>query len=269
MRQTLNRTVTATGQPETEQISEKNQIQVIARAASILRVLENEPAGLSLGQIAGRVGLARSTVQRIVGALETEQLLAAASPTGRMRLGPGLLRLARSMRSGSVTVIRPYLEQLSRELSETVDLAEVRGDKMVFIDQVIGSQRLRAVSAVGESFPLHCTANGKAYLAQLDEEEIEALIGRSLEVRTPHTIGSAKHLIKELREVRKSGVAFDREEHTLGICAAGVAFFDPHRNVLAISVPVPAQRFQEQSQLITEALLKAKHSLERTFGCVS
>ncbi len=71
-----------------------SQIQVIARAAAILRALEHEPEGLSLAQIAQRVKLARSTVQRIVAALAAEKLLIAASPNGRVRLGPTILRLA-------------------------------------------------------------------------------------------------------------------------------------------------------------------------------
>src|SRR5271154_7393626 len=73
------------GQPQ-------SQVQVIARAAAILRALEDEAAGLSLGQIAQRVNLARSTVQRIVAALEAEKFLIAASPTGRGRLRPTILR---------------------------------------------------------------------------------------------------------------------------------------------------------------------------------
>ena len=69
-------------------------IQVITRAAPILRALHDETAGLSLAQIAERVGLPRSTVQRIVTALSDERLLMTASPDGRVRLGPGLLALA-------------------------------------------------------------------------------------------------------------------------------------------------------------------------------
>ena len=76
--------------------SDKNQIQVISRAAAILRVVEQEGTGLSLGQIAGRVGLARSTVQRIVNALEGEGLLFVAGAAGKVVLGPALLRLART-----------------------------------------------------------------------------------------------------------------------------------------------------------------------------
>ena len=75
---------------------------MIARAAAILRALEDENAGLSLGQIAQRVNLARSTVQRIVAALETEKLVIAATPNGRVRLGPTILRLAASVRSDFV-----------------------------------------------------------------------------------------------------------------------------------------------------------------------
>jgi len=166
----------------------QNQVQVIARAAAILRALEHEATGLSLGQIAQRVGLARSTVQRIVGALEAEKFLIAASPNGRVRLGPTILRLAASARTDFVAVARPFLVQLSNELKETVDLATIKKDHLVFIDQVTGSQRLRAVSAVGETFPLHCTANGKAYLAELDDAAIARLIGTSYERRTQRTL---------------------------------------------------------------------------------
>jgi DNA-binding IclR family transcriptional regulator len=205
----------------------KNHVQVISRAAAIMRALEGESAGLSLGQIAERVKLARSTVQRIVAALEAEKLVMAASPNGRVRLGPTILRLAASVRTDFAAFARPFIVRLSNELHETVDLSSVRKDHLVFIDQVIGPQRLRTVSAVGDSFPLYCTANGKAYLSMLED------------------------------------AAIDREEHTLGICAAGVALHDPLGNAVAISVPVPAQRFHEHERKIAERLLATKRTMER------
>jgi len=241
----------------------QSQVQVIARAASILRALENEAVGLSLGQIAQRVNLARSTVQRIVAALEAEKFLIAASPNGRVRLGPTILRLAASARTDFVAVARPYLTQLSSELKETVDLSVVKKDHLVFIDQVIGSQRLRTVSAVGETFPLHCTANGKAYLAGLDDAAIAGLIGMSYEARTPRTLTRLDDLLRELKSVRKTGVAFDREEHTHGICAAGIVTRDPAGNIVAISVPVPAQRFYKHQRQIVARLRATKETLER------
>ncbi|HEY4142195.1 MAG TPA: IclR family transcriptional regulator [Pseudolabrys sp.] len=242
--------------------NDKSQVQVIARAATILRALEDENSGLSLGQIAQRVNLARSTVQRIVSALETEKLVIAATPNGRVRLGPTILRLAASVRSDFVSLARPFLERLSEELHETVDLSTVKKDHLVFIDQVIGSQRLRTVSAVGETFPLHCTANGKAYLAQLSETAIEALIGRAYESRTPKTLKRFEVLVEELKAARRTGIAFDREEHTLGVCAVGVALHDPLGNAVAISVPVPIQRFPDRQNMIAERLLATKRALE-------
>ena len=242
--------------------NEKSQVQVIARAATILRALEDENAGLSLGQVAQRVNLARSTVQRIVAALETEKLVIAATPNGRVRLGPTILRLAASVRSDFIALARPHLERLSDELHETVDLSTVKKDHLVFSDQVIGSQRLRTVSAVGETFPLFCTANGKAYLAQLSDAAVEALIGRAYDARTANTITALDVLLAELKTVRRTGVAFDREEHSLGISAAGVALHDPLGNAVAISVPVPSQRFEEQHALIAARLLATKQAIE-------
>src|SRR3954453_21657561 len=137
------------GEAREERREDKSQVQVIARAATILRALEEQPAGLSLGAIAQRVGLARSTVQRIVAALAAEKLLIAASPTGRVRLGPTILRLAASARTDFVASARPFLVRLSNDLNETVDLATIKKDHLIFVDQVIGSDRLRAVSAVG------------------------------------------------------------------------------------------------------------------------
>jgi DNA-binding IclR family transcriptional regulator len=244
-------------------VQSQSQVQVIARAAAILRALEDEAAGLSLGQIAQRVNLARSTVQRIVAALEAEKFLIAASPTGRVRLGPTILRLAASARTDFVGVVRPYLTRLSSELKETVDLSVVKKDHLVFIDQVIGSQRLRMVSAVGETFPLYCTANGQAYLATLDDAAIAKLIGTSYEQRTPRTLTRLEDLLRDLKTVRKTGVAIDREEHALGVCAAGVVTRDPVGNAVAISVPVPAQRFYKHQRTIVAQLQATKEALER------
>jgi IclR family transcriptional regulator, acetate operon repressor len=242
--------------------NDKSQVQVIARAATILRALEDENGGLSLGQIAQRVNLARSTVQRIVSALETEKLVIAATPNGRVRLGPTILRLAASVRSDFVSLARPYLERLSEELHETVDLSTVKKDHLVFIDQVIGSQRLRTVSAVGETFPLYCTANGKAYLAQLSDPAIEGLIGRAYKPRTPKTLQRIDTLLADLKTARRTGIAYDREEHTLGVCAVGVALRDPLGNSVAISVPVPSQRFPDRHSMIAERLMATKRALE-------
>jgi len=145
----------------------------------------------------------------------------------------------------------------------------VKKDHLVFIDQVIGSQRLRTVSAVGETFPLYCTANGKAYLAQLSESAIEVLIGRTYTPRTPKTLQRIDVLLADLKTARRTGIAYDREEHTLGVCAVGVALQDPLGNSVAISVPVPSQRFPDRHTLIAERLMATKRALETHMNSVA
>src|SRR6202167_5116170 len=164
--------------PKAEQIPSEGRpggqsIQVIARAASVLRALEGEQSGLSLAQIAQRVNLARSTVQRIVDALRAEHFLIAATPTSGVRLGPALIRLAASASVEFDQITRPIMADLSQRLGETVDLSVLKGFSAVFTDQVQGAHRLRAVSAVGETFPLHCTANGKALLSLMPRASLD------------------------------------------------------------------------------------------------
>src|SRR5271167_2275600 len=89
-----------------------------ARAASVLRALEGRPEGLSLGQIAKEVGLARSTVQRIVASLATEDFVAEAQPGHGVRIGPGLARIAASLSSNTAEILHPHLIALRDEVGE-------------------------------------------------------------------------------------------------------------------------------------------------------
>jgi len=68
--------------------------------------------------------------------------------------------------------------------------------------------------------------------------------------------------LKDLAAARRTGVAFDREEHTLGICAAGVSLRDPLGNAVAISVPVPSLRFEELETAIAQRLTATKRAME-------
>ena len=133
--------------------------QVISRAAAVLRALAEDNNGQSLGQIAKKTDLPRTTVHRIVAALEAQQL-AATTPAG-VRLGQALVRLAASAHTDVVAAAR-FVEALGRRLRETVDLCVFRGQHAVSVDQFASDQELRVVAAVGTAYPIHCTAHGKA-----------------------------------------------------------------------------------------------------------
>lgn len=249
-----------------EQEAPRSGIQVIARATTILRALEDEPDGLSLGEIAARVGLARSTVQRIVAALADEQFLIAATPKSRVKLGPAIIRLANATRLEVSQLVRPLMEELSREIGETIDLSIIQGKMAVFVDQVTGSHRLRAVSAIGERFPLHSTACGKALLATLSDEKRDKLLAPPLEAFTKNTITNPADLRKELTQIRKSKVAYDAEEYNEGICAVGTWFIGPFERAYAISVPTPATRFERNKQRLQKALLETRDRIVDLLG---
>ncbi|MDH5750549.1 MAG: IclR family transcriptional regulator [Rhodospirillales bacterium] len=227
----------------------RGRIQVIARVARILRCLEGVSDGLSLGQIAERVELPRSTVQRIIATLDEEGFVASASPQGGVRLGPALMRMAAAARSDLVGIVHPFVEALSRELDETVDLSVMSGANAVFVDQVVSAnRRLRAVSGVGAEFPSFSCAPGKAMLAQLDADDARDIIIGKLKPLTENTITDVNVLFKELEQIKREGVAYDREEHTDGISAVGAAISDAYGNLAAISVPMPTQRFRERKR---------------------
>ncbi len=233
----------------------------------MLRALEGRDEGLSLGQIAKQLELPRSTVQRIVDALDAENFVVAASPTARVKLGPALVRIASSVRFRIVEVARPYMERLSGATGETVDLSVMDQDKLVFLDQVPGSHRLRAVSAMGVSFPLHCSANGKALLAALDEAQLSRVKRRlKLSAHTANTITSWKRLSAELDTVRKEGVAYDREEHSAGICAVAAVVRGPAGDLAAISIPTPTQRFDGMESKLKSSLIECCGQVQQVLG---
>ena len=239
-------------------------MQAIARAAAVLRALERAPRGLGLSEIAVAAELPKSTAHRIVAALAEEDLVAQAGD-GRWRLGSGIARLAAAQREALGERLRPVLLDLRRQLDETVDLAVLDGSSIRFIDQAPAPRRLRAMSSVGELFPLHCTANGKALLATMPVPKAETLLPKRLERLTPKTIVSRAKLFAELGAVRSEGVAFDREEHTEGICAIGAAIYEGANATAAISVPVPTQRFRGRERELAAAVQAAAEASRDLF----
>ncbi len=180
-----------------------------------------------------------------------------------MRLGPELSALAGAAQYSIVEHCRLLLTELTQKTGETTDLAVMRGIGMVFLDQVPGVYRLTTVSQVGEVFPLTTTANGKACLAQLDEEDATKLIQNEWERN-----GIQRNLdefLSELNTVREQGLAYDLDEHSAGVSAIGFSFVDWVGDLHAISIPVPTTRFARQKESIERALLETSSSIHQTF----
>lgn len=217
-------------------------LQVLRRAAAALDEIATAPGQLRLVDVGANLGLAKSTARRLLVAL-VDVGFAAVDDGGRYRLGDRLLGLSGADGTQLAARLRPVIERVAGATGETVDLSVLRGRQMWFIDQIESAHRLRAVSAVGGRFTLHDTANGKAALALMGDAEVPDV------------------LRAEIGEVRRTGIAYDRDEHTAGISAAGVATRLQDGQIVAISVPAPTDRFLAHESVIVDALRSAAHEL--------
>jgi DNA-binding IclR family transcriptional regulator len=245
----------------------RDGVQVISRAALLLRELSLVPEGLTPIALADRVGLPRSTCYRIVGALCQEGLMRLA-PSGKLHIGAGLISIAATARRELRHEAGPYLKKLSLELHETVELVVLDGDEALFTDQYVPQRSLRVVAEVGDRFPLYCTACGKALLAELPQEEAEQLVPQPIVPLTSHTIVDRGALLDEIEAARSAGVAFDHQEHTLGVSAVGAALRDSGGSMAAITVAMPAARLEGQEERIAAALLRAREDIQRVINAV-
>ena len=216
-------------------------IQVLRRAAAALDEIATAPGELRLVDLGARLGLAKSTARRLLVGL-VEVGFAAVDEGGRIALGDRLLGLGTADAAHLVARFRPTLEAIAAATGETVDLSVLRGDQMWFIDQIESVHRLRAVSAVGIRFPVRNSANGKAALALLSDADLTRIAPADAALRA------------EIDEIRSTGMAFDHDEHTTGISAAGIAGRVAGGHIVAISVPAPTGRFVENRAAIEAAL---------------
>ncbi len=241
--------------------SARTGIQVISRAATILRVVGKHPKGLSLSAIAEETDLPRSTVQRIVDALELENFVESSGPAGGTRLGHAMGLLGRQAHGELVALVHPFLQLLSQEVGETVVLGALVGRLAIVIDRVVAEQPLCIMVPVGATSPPYTTAGGKVMLAQHPDGIVRKLLSDTVTPLTENSATDMSSLLEELAEIRRVGLAFDNEEHTLGMCSVGTSI-DAFSGVYALSIVAPATRYATAKCVFEAQLLSAKIALE-------
>jgi DNA-binding IclR family transcriptional regulator len=220
----------------------KAAVQSIERAAAILRSFTETEPELGVTELGQRLGLHKSTVSRMIAALQREGLIGQNSDTGKYRLGVGLVSLA-GVALGRINVrgaAQPHLDQLVRETQETVTVDILTDETCLIVEQKESPQAVRYVSWIGRRFPLHCTASGKVLLAALSENERKKALALPLQKYTSNTITSCEVLLEALAEVATNGYAIALEEYEAGFGAVSAPIFDHAGHVvaaLAISAP--------------------------------
>jgi IclR family acetate operon transcriptional repressor len=209
---------------------------VVARTAAILRVLHRSRGNLTLGQLAARTGLPKSTVHRLVVAMTEEGLATKSGPRGGISLGPELTSpwLCMPALAGAV---HPELEALSQQVAETVDLSVLHGGRAVLLSQIAAPRADRVTLPAGSVQPLVGTATGEALLAVLESERAEWFMDqRGTE---PSACAAARQRVQEIRQRRIAVMTDDPNE---GILSVAVATQWTPQIVLAISIRVPMIR---------------------------
>ncbi|NYT23496.1 helix-turn-helix domain-containing protein [Alcaligenaceae bacterium] len=229
-------------------------VQVVSRTAAIMRALSAHPGGLSLTAIANEVGLPRSTVQRLVTALEIEGLVDGKGPSGGTRLGPTVSSLLATAHADMVVFGRHQLKMLLDAVNETSSIITAVNAKGMVLETMTAEHPLRVVLSQGSQTPLHASAGGKALLSAYGDSLIEQLYGPALESFTAQTLASREALLAEVKQARADGIAYSRNEFTPGISSLATVV-DTSMGIYAFEVTLPDARFEARAADIRASML--------------
>jgi DNA-binding IclR family transcriptional regulator len=245
-------------------------LKSLDRALDLIEALAAHPHGVSLTIAAKELGIPKSGAFRVLYTLQRRGYVAQDPRTGHYALGVPFLYLARAVERGSDvrSAAAPVLQALRDELNETVYLAVPANNMMAYIDKYPSARPLQMSAQVGEYAMLHCTAQGKAYLAALDIAQ-RTQIAESLEYsrRTERTIQSPEQLLVELEKVARRGYAVNDIENEPEVRCVGAVVRDRFGTPVAgVSVSGAAARMTRQrvamiGKLCREAAERISHAL--------
>ena len=244
-------------------------VQSVDRAIAVLEILAREGnAGVS--EVAAEIGVHKSTAFRLLAALEERDLVEQNADRGKYQLAFGILRLASSIpaRLDLAREAQPILDDLAARIDETINVAIVRENYAVNVQQAMSSAAVASQNWVGQLTPLHATASGKVLLAYLSEEQRDRILDKAtLPKLTDKTVASRKALLEELAQVRETGLATAYEELEVGLNASAAPVRDHTGNVIAaVSAAGPAFRFDDieikrSADVLIEAGIRISHRL--------
>jgi DNA-binding IclR family transcriptional regulator len=209
-------------------------VRVLVKAMAVLELLAEAADELSLGDIAARLDLNKSTCHRILTTLAAGDFVERPSP-GSYRLGVGAFRIGSAMARRLTVRERalPAMQELYRSTGETVFLLVLRGDEAVCIERLDGRYASTHTLRVGGTLPLHLGAGPRLLLASLPDEQVESYLAGPLQHRTSPTQATADELREYVRRIRDDGYSVSQDDVELGVKALSVAIRDHTGGVVA------------------------------------
>lgn len=206
---------------------------VLDRVSSLLNAFDASTQRLTLSDLARAAGLPKTTAHRLVGDLTRMGFLE--SRAGHIQLGMRLFELGELVprRRTLADAATPYMTDLRDATGRTIHLAVLDGHDVVYMHILTGPAGPRMPSRVGGRVPCHATGVGKAILAFSPATIVQGVVEGPLPMLSPYTITRPGALGRELATIRGSGVAYDREESTLGVSCVAAPIIGTHGYAIA------------------------------------
>jgi len=220
----------------------ESAVPAVDRALDILELFETRDEPMTLAQVVAALSLPKASAYRLLSTLTQRGYVRMVGPRG-YTLGLRNLSLAARAqeRLDVVQIAAEPMRRLASEAGEACQIS-IRSGRFALCVARVSSPNypdLTLIGKAGSRFPLHAVAVGKALLAYAPESERSAYIsGGDLETFTPFTHSAADSLDVELADVRRSGLARDRQEYKLGLCAVAAPVFD-HSGTVVAALAVP------------------------------
>ena len=245
-------------------------VGVITKVLRILEAIQSSPSGLTLKPICDITGVNKSTAHRFLKHLLHEEYLIR-TEWGAYMIGPKLARMTTRATQWDrlLAVARPILWELWKSTGETVNLAALDQDTVLYIEVFESSHEFRFASKVGARRPLHVTALGKAMAAFLPGDQQERILSNiKFEPATTKSLKNLAEFRHELEQVRKQGYAIDEQETVLGARCLGAPVFGAESTpVAAISISGPVTRISlDAIPVLAKALQSAARSVSAGMG---
>ena len=248
----------------------RTRLSSVANSLRLIKAFSEDQYEIGISDLAKRLGLAKSTVHRLASTLLEEGMLEQNPGDGKYHLGLALFELGTMVRRKMDFTVeaRPFLRTLMEKTGETVHLAILDHDSILYIITHESKQALRMGSKVGTRAPVHSTAVGKVLLASQPDDEIERIVACGLPQSTPNTIAEAKALRRELAVVRAQNHAVDDEESEIGLRAIAAPIRTYSGDVVAaISIAGPVHRMAKKTLLSwVRELVEAADAVSQRLG---
>lgn len=225
--------------------SDRRRVKTVDTAFDLLEALR-ERSGMTLGGLADRHGIAKSTVHRHLNTLLDRGYVVREGD--RYRLSLRFLDMGNSTqtREQAYVLAEPKVEELADRTDERAQFVVEEHGRAVYVHMDSGEYAVKTNTHVGKHNPIHASAGGLAILAHVDRERVEAIVDRrGLERQTDYTITDREELFEELESIRDRGYSINDQGHIAGLRAVGAPVTGSDGDVIgALSVSGPTNRLQ-------------------------